>query len=120
MLLPGGLDGEAFITYTRDVLLAALRTGDILVMDNRAVHRNPVARRLIEAAGGTILDSPPYSPDLNPVELIWCKIKAALCKVAARTSEARTQATSRALESVTIKDIKGWFRACGHSTEKMR
>lgn len=113
-LLEGAIDGDAFLTYVEKVLAPSLRPGDILVMDNLSTHKGKAARAAVEAAGARILDLPPYSPDLNPIEKMWSKIKACLRKIAARTAEALTNAVAHALSTITQADIQGWFRACGY------
>lgn len=113
-LLEGAIDGDAFLTYVEKVLAPSLRPGDILVMDNLSTHKGKAARAAVVAAGARILDLPPYSPDLNPIEKMWSKIKACLRKIAARTAEALTEAVAHALSTVTQADIRGWFRACGY------
>ncbi|CAN5433347.1 hypothetical protein BH09SUM1_BH09SUM1_27940 [soil metagenome] len=114
-LLEGAIDGDAFLIYVERVLAPLLRPGDVLVMDNLSTHKSQPARRAIEAAGARILDLPPYSPDLNPIEKMWSKLKAYLRKAAARTPEALTEAVAQALRTITIQDAFGWFRSCGYT-----
>lgn len=113
-LLAGPLDGDAFFAYVEQQLVRALKPGDILVMDNLSTHKNSGALRLLEEAGVTVLFLPPYSPDLNPIEKMWSKVKASLRKAAARTGEALMKAVAAALDAVTQGDIKGWFQSCGY------
>lgn len=115
MLLAGAMDGDAFLAYVEQVLVPTLREGDMLVMDNLSTHKNSAARRLIEAAGVRILDLPAYSPDLNPIEKMWSKMKASVRAAAARTQEALQDAIARALAAVTASDIDGWFQSCGYN-----
>lgn len=115
MLLEGAIDGDAFLAYVEQTLAPALGPGDILIMDNLSTHKGKAARLAIEARGARILDLPPYSPDLNPIEKMWSKVKALLRKAAARTAEALTQAVAHALSLVTIDDILGWFRISGYT-----
>ena len=114
MLLPGALDGTAFQVYVRKVLVPTLRPGDVVVMDNLSTHKDATARRLIEAAQATILDLPPYSPDLNPIEKMWSKIKALLRAARPRTFKALSAAVSMALKRITIEDALGWIKSCGY------
>ena len=111
----GPLDGDIFEIYVKRVLAPTLEPGDILVMDNLSTHKNKTARHIILATGAEIWDLPPYSPDLNPIEKMWSKIKAYLRKSKARSHEALAQAVGEALEKVTAQDIHGWFDSFGYS-----
>jgi len=110
------MDGELFQTYLRDGLVPTLRPGDVVVMDNLASHRHPRVRELIESAGATLLYLPPYSPDYNPIEMVWSKVKRLLRSAAARTVDALHQAFGDAMAAVTPGDIDGCFRHCGYAT----
>jgi len=110
----GALDGDMFEVYVERVLAPTLQPGDILVMDNLSTHKNKSARQIILETGAEIWDLPPYSPDLNPIEKMWSKIKAYLRKSKARSPEALTQAIGKALERVTTEDVQGWFESCGY------
>ena len=114
-VIDGAMDGEAFTIWATHVLAPTLQPGDIVVMDNLSVHKNKVARSAIEEAGAEIWDLPPYSPDLNPIEKMWSKIKAYLRKAKARDPEALCRAIGQAMEKVTNKDIVNWFASCGYS-----
>lgn len=114
-VIDGPMDGAAFATWAELVLAPTLKPGDIVVMDNLSVHKNADARAAIEAAGAEIWDLPPYSPDLNPIEKMWSKVKAFLRKVKARTPEALYQAIGQAMEKVSNQDIVNWFTSCGYS-----
>lgn len=111
----GPLDGDMFEAYVKHVLAPTLVPGDILVMDNLSTHKNQTARQIIKATGAEIWDLPSYSPDLNPIEKMWSKIKAHLRKRKARNSDALSQAIGDALEKVSAEDIRGWFGSCGYS-----
>jgi transposase len=115
MAIEGPTDTCVFQAYVRKVLLPLLRPGDIVVMDNLAPHKNEQALEWIAQAGVQVLFLPPYSPDLNPIEMMWSKIKALLRKAAARTHEELLSALSSALSKVTASDARGWFNACGYS-----
>lgn len=115
MTVEGATDTAVFGAYIREILIPALRPGDILVMDNLGAHKNPENIALIEAAGATVLFLPPYSPDLNPIEMMWSKVKASLRRAAARTRETLCAAIGAALSSVTASDATQWFAACGYS-----
>ena len=92
-----------------------LRAGDIVVMDNLSPHKASAIREAIEAAGAEVWYLPPYSPDFNPIEKMWSKIKEFLRKAKARTQEALFDAIAAALSLVTASDAKGWFESCGYN-----
>ena len=110
------MDGEIFSTYVQQVLAPTLRCGDVVVMDNLAAHKHPQIKQLIEAAGASVLYLPPYSPDFNPIEMIWSKVKRLLRTIAARTIDALHDAFGQAFAAVTPDDILGCFRHCGYAT----
>lgn len=110
------MDGELFVTYVEHGLLPALRAGDVVVMDNLPGHRLPKVRELIESKGAKLLYLPPYSPDLNPIEMIWSKVKRLLRSAAARTIDALHAAFGRAMDAVTPDDVLGCFGHCGYAT----
>lgn len=102
-------DGPVFKAYLEEVLAPALRPGQVVVMDNLPAHKVAGVREIIEAAGGRVEYLPPYSPDLNPIEECWSKVKAILHRLAARTGEALDAAITEALAAVTAEDAEGWF-----------
>lgn len=114
MTLPGAVDAEAFVVYVREVLVPALRPGDLVVMDNLSVHKDERVRPLIDGAGATLLFLPAYSPDYAPIEPAFSKIKAWLRAAARRTHEALAAAIGQALAAVTAQDARGWFEHCGY------
>ncbi len=113
---PHAIDGELFLGYLEHALVPALRPGDVVVMDNLPGHKLPQVRQRIEAAGATLLYLPPYSPDFNPIEMIWSKVKRLMHSAAARTVEALHTAFAAAMAAVTPEDIRGCFRHCGYAT----
>lgn len=115
MHLPGAADTEAFVTYIGEVLCPTLKGGDIVVMDNLAVHKSPKVVALVEAVGAEVRFLPAYSPDLNPIEKMWSKIKASLRSSEARTPEELAEAISLAFSKITSKDAVGYFASCGYS-----
>lgn len=115
MAIEGATDTEVFRAYIQEVLVPTLRVGDLVIMDNLAPHKNEQTIALIRQVGADVLFLPPYSPDLNPIEMMWSKIKALLRKAAARTHEDLLAALAQALEAVTASDARGWFAACGYS-----
>ena len=115
MHLPGAADTEAFVTYLGEVLCPTLRLGDIVVMDNLAVHKSPQVTALVKAVGAEVRFLPAYSPDLNPIEKMWSKIKSLLRSHEARTPEELDEAISKAFSKTTAKDAMGYFASCGYS-----
>ena len=115
MTISGATDTEVFRTYVEKVLCPTLRRGDIVVMDNLGAHKSPVTLALIEAVGAEARFLPAYSPDLNPIEKMWSKLKALLRKAEARTPEQLDEAIGSALNQVTPNDARGWFASCGTS-----
>lgn len=114
MYYRGGTTKVIFETYVEKLLAPTLKEGDIVIMDNLSSHKGPRVKELIEARGATLMYLPQYSPDLNPIEKMWSKIKAILRKMKARTSEQLDTAIAAALSSVTAEDAKGWFHSCGY------
>ena len=116
-VVEGAVDAEVFRVYVRQVLVPTLRAGDVVVMDNLQPHKASGVREAIESAGATLLYLPPYSPDFNPIEPMWSKVKQCLRSIAARTVTALFDAVGVALDSVTSSDCVGFFRGCGYATE---
>jgi transposase len=112
MTISAATDGEIFRAYVEHFLVVALRPGDVVVMDNLSSHKVPGGRERIAAAGAKLLYLPPYSPDLNPIEKAWSKIKQILRAAKARSEQLLDQATAQALQLITPEDAKGWFRLC--------
>lgn len=115
MAINGATDTEVFRTYVREVLCPQLRAGDIVIMDNLSPHKNEETLGLIKAVGAQAIFLPPYSPDLNPIELMWSKVKNTLRSLEARTHDALIDAIAQALAKVTATDAFNWFAACGYS-----
>lgn len=113
LAFPGAMDEQAFQTYVQDVLAPNLHPGDLVVMDNLRVHDSPAAEAAIEHAGAKEVRLPTYSPDYNPIEEMWSKIKALLRRTAARTTPTLYQAIADALDHITTKDIQGWVQHSG-------
>ena len=114
MVVDGATTKDIFTAYIQQILLPTLKAGDIVVMDNLSAHKNQKAIDLIESAGAQLWFLPPYSPDLNPIEKMWSKIKSILRTLKARTEESLINAIAKALEAVTANDAKGWFESCGY------
>lgn len=115
MTINGAVDGVVFKVYVEEVLSPTLKTGDVVVMDNLPAHKVAGIRDLIEACGARLIYLPPYSPDLNPIEKCWSKIKTYLRKAKARTRDELEKALREALLLVTEEDAQGWFRSCGYA-----
>ena len=114
MVVEGGVDGAVFETYLREVLLPALNEGDVLVMDNLSVHKSERVRELIEREGVEVLYLPPYSPDFNPIEEAFSKIKNLIRKAGARVQEALVAALGEAISEVSEEDARAFFEHCGY------
>ena len=114
MSVEGAVDGEAFEAYVERFLVAHLRRGQIVVMDNLSVHKSKRIQRLVEEAGCELLFLPPYSPDMNPIEEAFSKVKGILRKAGARTRESLMEATGSALDAITPEDIRGFYLNCGY------
>ena len=105
---------EVFREYVRQFLVPTLQTGDIVIFDNLAAHKNSETLDLIHAAGAMTLPLPAYSPDLNLIEKMWSKIKAFLRKAKARNFETLLSEIAEALNTVTPSDAQGWFSSCNY------
>lgn len=115
MALEGTTDTESFRAYVQAVLAPALRSGDIVVMDNLSPHKSDPTLALIRQAGAAVLFLPAYSPDLNPIEMMWSKVKTFLRGAEARSGEQLTAAIGQALAQITPQDALNWFAHCGYS-----
>ncbi|MCH7559596.1 MAG: IS630 family transposase [Planctomycetes bacterium] len=114
MVVDGATTKDIFKAYVEHILLPTLKAGDIVVLDNLSAHKNKEIRDLIESIGAELWFLPPYSPDLNPIEKMWSKIKSILRRLKARTEEALINAVAKALDAITANDVKGWFESCGY------
>ena len=114
LLLEGGVTTYGFAAYVERVLAPSLRPGQIVVMDNLRQHQGERARRAIEACGAELWFLPSYSPDLNPIEEAFSKVKALLRSAAARSHEALVAAIWAALRAITPTDAQGYFTHCGY------
>lgn len=112
--MEGAFNKDAFREYMEDILLPSLKRGDIVVMDNLSVHKNSFNKRKFARRGITIKYLPRYSPDLNPIENMWAKIKPFIRKIEPRSGDQIWRAMNEALWEVTEENIAGWFRACGY------
>jgi transposase len=117
MCIEGATDAKAFEAYVEHFLAPSLTEGQVVVMDNLGAHRPERVRDLIEARGAELVFVPSYSPDLNPIEQAFSKIKNILRKLGGRTHEALLEAMEEALSKVTPADAAGWFDHCGYQVE---
>lgn len=111
----GGTTGEKFLKYLKGTLIPTLHKGDIVVMDNLRTHHMEQVRTVLEEAGMKILYLPPYSPDFNPIEMMWSKVKAHLRRLKNRTVETLTEGIEEAMKLITHEDCVGWFSHAGYS-----
>ena len=118
MTLEDSTDTDVFLAFLDQVLCPKLQPGHIVVMDNLSAHKAPAVREKIEATGASLLYLPPYSPDLNPIEKCWAKIKLVLRNLKARTAEALDLAISEAIAAITAQDALGWLHHCGYQYSK--
>lgn len=114
MSVEGSADGEAFLLYLEHFLCPALKEGQIVVMDNLSVHKMKRVKELIEESGCSLVFLPSYSPDFNPIERAFSKVKTLLRKAKARSFEALVEATGGALSAVSKEDAHGFFAHCGY------
>ena len=117
MVLDGAVDGSAFEVFVGAVLVPTLRPGDLVILDNLSSHKGPRVGQLIRAAQADVLYLPPYSPDLNPIENAFSKIKQALRSLGLRVMPELWAAIQPVLERITASDAAGFFRHCGYATE---
>lgn len=115
MTIPGPTTSEVFRAYVQTVLAPTLGSGDVVVMDNLSPHKDPATLDLIRRAGAEVLFLPPYSPDFNPIEKMWSKVKEWLRSAKARTEDTLEASIAEGLSRVTASDARGWFGSCGYS-----
>ena len=115
LALEGATDTEVFRTYVREVLCPTLRPGDIVIPDNLSPHKSDATLELIIRAGASVRFLPAYSPDLNPIEKMWSKVKSFLRGAEARTRETLLAAIAAALQTITARDALNWFASCGYN-----
>jgi transposase len=115
-VLDGPINGECFLAYVEHVLVPELRPGDIVILDNLSSHKNQAAARAVAEAGARLLFLPPYSPDLNPIEMMFAKFKELLRRAEARTVEALWSAIGRLLDQITPAECANYLRHCGYAS----
>ena len=117
MVLDGPMNGVWFLAYVQQVLAPTLKPGDVVIMDNLAAHKSPAVRDAVEAAGARLLFLPPYSPDLNPIENAFAKLKALLRKAAARTLDQLWQAIANIIQTYSPRECRNYFTAAGYDAD---
>lgn len=117
MVLDGAMNGPAFLAYVEQVLVPTLSPGDVLVMDNLPAHKPTAVRQAIEAVGAQMHFLPPYSPDFNPIEMAFSKLKSFLKKTAARTKEDLWNAIGQGIDTFTPTECVNYFAAAGYDRD---
>lgn len=115
MVLDGPMDKEAFLVYVRQFLCPTLKPGDIVIADNLGSHKNDAVRKAIEAVAATIIYLPPYSPDFNPIEMVFSKLKALLKKAAHRTVDALWNEIGTLLDTFSPTECANYFKHAGYA-----
>ena len=115
MVIDGAMTGDHFVAYVEQVLVPVLRPGDVVVLDNLSCHKRAGAARAVEAAGARLVFLPPYSPDLNPIELAFAKLKGLLRKAGERTVDGLWAFLGRALDAFGPDECRRYFRHCGYA-----
>lgn len=116
MTLDGAVDRDAFIAFLKHVLGPSLQEGDVVIMDNLPSHKSTIVSEVVESFGARVRYLPSYSPDYNPIEMMWSKIKQFLKSAKARTEEGLIQAIGKAFQDVKPSHALGWFNHCGYVT----
>ena len=111
---PGGTTRAKFLQYVEQTLVPLLHPGDLVVMDNLSAHHSPEVAGMLSQAGAHLLYLPPYSPDMNPIEKLWSKVKAYLRKCRALTLDSLKQALLEAFSTITAADCRNWFACAGY------
>jgi transposase len=112
--VPGAIDGDTMVFFVEELLAPMLKPGELVFLDNCPIHKRDEIEELIDTRGAGVIFLPTYSPDLNPIELCWSKVKARLRALKPRTPEALLDALVEAFATVTVHDIRGWFEHCGY------
>ena len=114
MAVTGSIDGDVFLAFVEHFLVPVLKPGDIVVMDNLRVHKVEGVQELIEAAGAQVLYQPPYSPDLNPIELLWAWLKCGIRAAGPRSIQRVKDTMGALLRALPVEHCAAWFRHCGY------
>jgi transposase len=118
MTVESATDGDVFLAYLEQVLCPKLKPGDLVILDNLSAHKVAGVRELIENAGAKLVYLPPYSPDFNPIEKAWAKLKQLLRAAKARTTEVLDEAVAEVLKAITADNAAAWFRHCGYGLQQ--
>ncbi len=110
----GAINGEPRLFFVAELLVPTLKRGEIVVLDNCSIHKQEEIAEALEAVGAWVLFLPPYSPDLNPIENCWSKVKALLRSLKPRSFDALQTALVEAFAALTTQDMRGWFGHCGY------
>jgi len=113
-VIDGPIDAQSFLAYVEQLLVPTLHPGDIVILDNLGSHKGPAVRRAIRAAGAKLFFLPPYSPDLNPIEQVFAKLKTLLRKAGERTVEATWQRIGQLLDAFTPNECRNYLRNAGY------
>ncbi|AYM14693.1 hypothetical protein At1D1108_50670 (plasmid) [Agrobacterium tumefaciens] len=116
LVIDGPINGEWFEAYVAQVLVPTLKPGDVVILDNLSSHKRPAAREMIEAAGARMMFLPPYSPDFNPIEKAFSKLKALLRKAAERTVSGLWDRIGQLIEFVEPQEARNFFNSCGYDS----
>jgi transposase len=114
LVVDGAINGDLFLAYVRQQLVPTLTAGDVVILDNLSSHKKAGVREAVESVGAHLLYLPPYSPDLNPIELAFAKFKWLLKSTAERTVDALWAACGKLLDQFTEAECRNYFRHCGH------
>ena len=115
-VIDGPINGESFLAYVEQILVPTLKSGDIVIIDNLGSHKGKAVRRAIRAVGARLFFLPPYSPDLNPIEQVFAKLKTLLRKAAERTVEATWKRIGALLPAFTSQECANYFRNAGYAS----
>ena len=118
MTIESATDGDVFLAFLEQALCPRLQPGQVVILDNLSAHKVAGVRELVEARGARLVYLPPYSPDFNPIEQAWSKIKHQLRSAKARLAEALEQAAAEAISSITADNAVAWFRHCGYRVQQ--
>jgi transposase len=119
MTVESPTDGDVFLAFLEQVLCPRLQPGQIVILDNLGAHKVAGVRPLVEARGAQLIYLPPYSPDFNPIEQAWSKIKQQLRSAKARLVEVLEQAAAEAIALITAENAVAWFRHCGYGVQQL-
>ena len=116
-VVDGAVNGDVFEAFVEQVLVPELQSGDVVIMDNLSSHKRQRIRELVKGAGASLVFLPPYSPDLNPIEMIFAKVKQLLRSLACRTREALWESMQSVLDQVTPTDALNCYKHCGYTLQ---